>query len=303
MALSRYPRWRQRGSELLTGECVPAEAACVSADGRTFSRSDVLALISAGREAWTKFRASLPPIQWYRVTSDRRSVWLPGFFFRLEHVDFRRQDFSEYDLTGCDFRRCNFGRVKFDYARFAGTGPHGSFEPSTKLIHCNLRSAVFVGSGLDGCNFEGSDLSHAELNGVSLSRANLRNAKLFRSIIAANFDDTVLSGTNFAEAYLLGSEFIDTDLSQALNLAKAKIFAHITLDHRTLFKSGVLPKIFYRSCGPPERLIEYLPALVENAKRFESCFLSYSSKDEKFTTKLYEDLQKAESLAFTHQTT
>src|SRR5947209_12104323 len=99
-------------------------AACVTADGRTFSRFEVVASISAGREAWNEFRASLPHIQWYRGP-----VWLPGFVLRLEHADFRRQDLSEYDLTGCDFRSCNFGQVKFKYARFAGAGPHGSFEP------------------------------------------------------------------------------------------------------------------------------------------------------------------------------
>jgi hypothetical protein len=216
----------------------------------------------------------------------------------METADFRKRDLSGYDLTGCAFRSCNFGRVTFKHANLAGVGPHGTHEVSAEFIACNLRSSIFSGSKLNICRFDKSDLSHAELNGVSLYRTNLSHAKLFKSVICADFIDASLVGTDFFHTYLLESEFIDTDLSRALNLSKARIFAHITLDHRTLFKSGILPKSFYRSCGLPDSLIEYLPSLVEDAMHVASCFISYSSKDEQFAAKLYADLQESKVPCF-----
>lgn len=149
MPFSRYPQWRQRGSQLLTVECLPDETACITADGQISSRSEVLNLILAGRDRWNTFRASLPHLQWYRGP-----VMLPGFVLRLNRADFRKRDLSEYDLTGCEFRSCNFGRVKFKRSNLAGTGPHGTYERPAAFVDCNLRSTVFEGSRLNGCNFE-----------------------------------------------------------------------------------------------------------------------------------------------------
>jgi hypothetical protein len=52
-----------------------------------------------------------------------------------------------------------------------------------------------------------------------------------------------------------------------------------------------LPLSFLRGCGLPERLINYLPSILEQAIRFYSCFISYSSKDEAFARRLHADLQ------------
>jgi TIR domain len=43
--------------------------------------------------------------------------------------------------------------------------------------------------------------------------------------------------------------------------------------------------------GLPDRLIDYLPSLLEEAIRYYSCFISYSSKDEAFAKRLHADLQ------------
>src|SRR6516162_4042515 len=52
------------------------------------------------------------------------------------------------------------------------------------------------------------------------------------------------------------------------------------------------PSKLKTSPGLADSLIEYLPSLVEDAMHLASCFISYSSKDEQFTTKLYADLQE-----------
>jgi TIR domain len=46
-----------------------------------------------------------------------------------------------------------------------------------------------------------------------------------------------------------------------------------------------------RGCGLPDNLIEYLPALRDEAIQFYSCFISYSTKDQGFAERLHADLQ------------
>ena len=41
----------------------------------------------------------------------------------------------------------------------------------------------------------------------------------------------------------------------------------------------------------PDRLIEYLPSLLDNPIQFYSCFISYASKDDEFARRLHADLQ------------
>jgi hypothetical protein len=48
-----------------------------------------------------------------------------------------------------------------------------------------------------------------------------------------------------------------------------------------------------RGCGLPDRLIDYLPSLLDEAIHYYSCFISYSSKDEAFAKRLHADLQNS----------
>ena len=56
-------------------------------------------------------------------------------------------------------------------------------------------------------------------------------------------------------------------------------------------RSGRLPLAFLRGCGLPDRLIDYLPSLLEEAVQYYSCFISYSSKDDALAKRLRADLQ------------
>ena len=64
-----------------------------------------------------------------------------------------------------------------------------------------------------------------------------------------------------------------------------------SIDHRTLEKSPNLPLAFLRGVGLPDRLIEYLPSLLNQPIQFYSCFISYSVKDEDVAERLHADLQ------------
>jgi hypothetical protein len=55
--------------------------------------------------------------------------------------------------------------------------------------------------------------------------------------------------------------------------------------------SGRLPLVFLRGVGLPEKLIEYLPALLGQAIDFYSCFISYNHSDKSFARRLHDQLQ------------
>jgi hypothetical protein len=60
-----------------------------------------------------------------------------------------------------------------------------------------------------------------------------------------------------------------------------------------LQQSGRLPLAFLRGCGLPDRLLDYLPSLLDEAIEYYSCFISYSSEDDAFAKRLHADLQNS----------
>jgi TIR domain-containing protein len=64
-----------------------------------------------------------------------------------------------------------------------------------------------------------------------------------------------------------------------------------SIDFRILQKSPNLPLVFLRGVGLPDRLIDYLPSLLNQPIQFYSCFISYSVKDEDVAARLHADLQ------------
>lgn len=60
-----------------------------------------------------------------------------------------------------------------------------------------------------------------------------------------------------------------------------------------VFRSGgSIPDVFLRGAGVPEEFLTYLASLVKKSLQFNSCFLSYSSKDQAFAEQLHNDLQQ-----------
>ncbi len=273
----------------------PQTWACITADGKRYSRSKLLELINKGSETWNKFKRSLPPIRWYRTKTGAR--WTSGFLLHLKGADLRRVDFSGFDLTGCDFPESNFTRAIFSGTNFS-EGPHGSFERNGSYRGSVFRGTKFQGTHLSGNDLSECDFTNAELNGVSFHDVNLAGSRLNKCLIAGRFTGVNVERTDFASAYLFSSSFINMDLSGARNLTHAQFLEHVTLDHRTLFQSGPLPDIFYRGCGLPEIFVEYMPSLTAIPLQFETCFISHSSKDEAFAARLYKDLQEAKVRCF-----
>jgi hypothetical protein len=85
--------------------------------------------------------------------------------------------------------------------------------------------------------------------------------------------------------------FAYVDLSKAQGLNGCIHRGPTIIDFETLQNSGPLPTAFLRGVGLPDRLIEYLPSLLQEAIQHHSCFISYSSKDQGFAERLHADLQ------------
>src|SRR5260370_7976937 len=84
-------------------------------------------------------------------------------------------------------------------------------------------------------------------------------------------------------------EFIDSDLSGVKALDTVKHDSSSMIDFNTINRSkSAIQKAFLRSAGARYSLIDAIHSL----KSFEyySCFISYSSKDEEFATRLHTDL-------------
>lgn len=143
----------------------------------------------------------------------------------------------------------------------------------------NLRDVDFEFATLHGATFRLADLSGASFDSADLSDA--------------YFDTVDLDGANLAGANLGGTRFIETDLSKVIGLDLVNHYDRSSIDIDTLFLSkGDIPEEFLRGCGVPESLIVYARSLVVQAIEFYSCFISYSSADQEFATRLHGDLQK-----------
>ncbi|MBO0782882.1 MAG: toll/interleukin-1 receptor domain-containing protein [Ktedonobacteraceae bacterium] len=86
--------------------------------------------------------------------------------------------------------------------------------------------------------------------------------------------------------------FADVDLSHVKGLESVIHQAPSTIGIDTIIRSrGNIPEVFLQRAGIPKIWIIYTHSLIDNPINFYSCFISYSSRDQTFTKRLYADLQ------------
>jgi len=152
-------------------------------------------------------------------------------------------------------------------------------------------------------DLSGADLSYLDLSDANLWAANLSNANISLTnfaganlsgsqLFSTKFYMVNLNGANLQEACFFNTQIINMDLRDVKNLDKAKHFGPSFVDISTIYESnGKIPKSFLRGIGIPDRLIDSMAFLVADTSVYQSCFISYSSKDEDFANQLYADLQ------------
>ncbi len=188
-----------------------------------------------------------------------------------------RADLSESLLMNADLSGANLTRANLTRADLSGAD----------LSNAYLNAAILTDSNLTGTNLTGADLQAAYLRRTCLKRANLTGALLS----SASIWEVDMEGAHVQFAQIYETSFVSTDLSKVLGLASCIYDGPSLVDHQTLALSRRLPLEFLRGVGLPNTLIEYLPSLFGQGIEFQSCFISYSTRDQEFADRLYADLQ------------
>jgi hypothetical protein len=208
-------------------------------------------------------------------------------------------DLIDADLTGAP----NLMGADLFGAIMLGANLAGADLSGAALGRANLGGALLGQANLTDAQLSSADLRRADLPGARLCRADLAGARLVEAnLTKANLTQADLSGANLFMASLEGADLThahcsrtilaDLDLSQALGLESIAHHGPSVIDHCTLERSGPLPLSFLLGCGLPDRLIDYLPSLL-NARpiEFYSVFISYSTANQDFAARLHADLQ------------
>jgi hypothetical protein len=189
-------------------------------------------------------------------------------------------DLSEADLSQHDLYQGRPG------AGFSGIDLIGANLRDSNLQGTNLAWANLTGATLSGADLEEATLASANLSGSNLSKANLKRTNIAGAkLLMANMRGADLTNSNLYE-----TQFVDTDLTEAVGLESCRFSGPSTLDHRTILNYARLPEGFLCGCGLPDSLIKKIPELRGDTD-YHSCFISYSSADRLFVKKLYTDLQ------------
>jgi hypothetical protein len=92
---------------------------------------------------------------------------------------------------------------------------------------------------------------------------------------------------------MLGATILgEIDLSTVRGLESIEHHGPSTIGIDPIYRSkGKIPESFLRGAGVPENLITFMKSLTGRALNFYSCFISYSTKDQKFADRLHADLR------------
>lgn len=158
----------------------------------------------------------------------------------------------------------------------------------------NLRNARLNSSNAFLANFSDADLTEAELLGTNLTETDFTNANLTRTELErANFYGAKLDGCIFESAMMCYTILGGLDLSKCKSLSTVIHFGPSPISMDTVYKSkGQIPETFLRGTGVPQGFIEYVNSLTTKPIEFNSCFISYSNKNQEFADRLHADLQE-----------
>src|ERR1700683_648757 len=227
-------------------------------------------------EAWNKWRKKNPNLKPDLSGANMTRA-------KLSKVDLSNSDLTRAILRGTDLKGANLS---------------GASLPDADLRQARLNGANLKGTELGQVSASGAVFRGANLSGAKLFDADLRGANLSQSDLTGSFlVETDLCGADLDEATVVGATMGyttigETDLSTVTGLETIEHLGPSTIGIDTLFLSkGRIPDVFLDGAGVPHGLITYIKSLNAHAVELSSCFISYSSKDDGFATKLHGKLQ------------
>jgi uncharacterized protein YjbI with pentapeptide repeats len=186
------------------------------------------------------------------------------------------------NFSSAELHDTNLSHADLTYAILMGTHLQRSDLQYSVLNSADLRGADLADANLRRCDLASSNLSGANLRGANLTEAELMSANLY----FANLVDVDLTGARIGSTI-----FGDNDLRAVKGLETVWHAGPSTVGIDTIYRSkGKIPNSFLSGCGVPDDLIAFGRSLVANPIEFYSCFISYSSKDERFAKELNSEL-------------
>ena len=185
------------------------------------------------------------------------------------------------DLSGANLFEANLGRVNLGRVDL-GRADLGE----ANLIEANLGRANLSEANLIEANLSVANLSLANLSLANLSLANLSGANLFE----VNLGRANLSLANLSGVKLYETVFANVDLTEAKGLNSCKHIGSSTVDHRTIQRSGKLPRKFLLGCGVPLELYDAI-VRMKSKVMYYTCFVAYGEPERKFAEKLTKSLK------------
>jgi hypothetical protein len=183
-------------------------------------------------------------------------------------------DLSSIELVEVDLSYANLIRASLNRANLTRADLEGA----------NLRSANLIEANLTDANLFGVDFSAVQLTHANLTKANLR---------VANFNTAGLYQTDFSNSLMGWTVFCNVDLSHAKGLESVLHTGPSSIGIDAIYESkGNIPELFLQGAGISRDLIKQVSLIRNQAAHFYSCFISYSSKNQDFATKLRGDLIK-----------
>jgi hypothetical protein len=247
-------------------------------------------ILKKGVAKWNAWRSSVSTIRPDLSGADLRDAQLSGV--AVSGADLSGANLTDAYLYKADLRGTNLRRAELSGVELSGADLSGADLSTAQLRGAHLGGAKLTGAYLYNTNLfnaelRGAHLRHAELLSADLTGADLSTAQLRD----AHLGGAQQSGANLTGATLSETVFANVDLTSVIGLETCNHFGPSIIDHRTLVQSKSLPLPFLRGVGLPDKFIDYLPSLLDQAIQHYSCFISYSAKDDDFAKRLYADLQ------------
>ncbi len=233
-------------------------------------------ILKQGVAAWNAWRKANPRVRPYLDDVVLRDGALSG-------IDLHGASLNQTDFVGTDLSNANLSGAELQLVHLSGCDCTGTSFSGT-LLH----SAYLNGANCSNSSFDEGMLIHVDFTRANLSFARFHKARIYDP----NFLSAALSKADFAGAVIRGAIFANNDLSQVKGLAELKHMAPSFLSVDSLLTlAGQVPDTFLRACGVPEALTQSMFGASASAIEFYSCFISHSTRDSEFATKLYRDFQ------------
>jgi len=234
-----------------------------------------LKILHQGEDTWNHWRIENQDIEPDLSNANLQDVGFGGTDLNLQDVNLAGANFADTRQTVS--------------ANFCGANLAGANLAETSIFKASFRYA-----NLTGVKFSRARLIIVDFTGADLREADFREVEELGSI---DFTGANLGYANFNKTRgCYGMLLVDTDLQEVIGLDTVSQIgpSHIGID--TLYKShGKIPDKFLRDAGVPEEIITHIVPSIRNgpAIQWHSCFISYSTKDEKFARRLHSRMREA----------